>query len=174
MTAYRDQRRAGRDKPPTFRQAEAQVERQERREAYARPAQERDNDAPPPAYPDTLLWDIATRFEMRARENHVSLGGRNAPWIYRRLADTVERSGMREMKFRDGKNQPVELRLAGRAVVAVFWNYAPWDRDGDVIGQFADQVMFDDCLEKMKDRWYNRRMVKRMAALREKRVNGEG
>lgn len=163
-----------RDKRPTFRQSEAQVERQERREAWSRPAQERDNDAPPAAYSDELLWNIATRFEMRARENRVSLGGRNAPWIYRRVADTVERSGMRGMEFRDGWDRPVELRLAGRAVVAVFWNHAPWDRDGDVIGQFADQVMFDDCLEKMKDRWYNRRLVKKMRALREKRVNGEG
>lgn len=163
-----------RDKRPTFRQSEAQVERQERRETYARPAQQRDNDRPPEAYPDELLWNIATRFEMRARENRVSLGGRNAPWIYRRLADTVERSGMRGMKFRDGRNQPVELHMAGRALVAVFWNYAPWDRDGDVIGQFADQVMFDDCLEKMKERWYNRRLVKRMDKLREKRASGEG
>jgi hypothetical protein len=167
-------RSSDRDKRPTFRQAADQVERQDRREAYARPAQQRDSNRPPEAYPDELLWDIATRFEMRARDNRVSLGGRNAPWIYRRLAETVDRSGMREMEFRDGHDQPVPLRLAGRALVAVFWNYAPWDGDGDVIGQFADQVMFDDCLEKMKDRWYNRRLVRKLNAVREKRASGEG
>jgi hypothetical protein len=109
---------------------------------------------------------MAIRFEELAYENRVSLGGRGAPYLAAMFRESVERSGMLTRKYRDGDSKPVPLPLVGRTVVRLFWDKAPWDREGDVARQFADPIMFEDCLAAVVERWANRRGHKDLVARR--------
>lgn len=102
------------------------------------------------------VMSMAVRFEELAYENRVSLGGRGAPYLAAMFRDPVNRSGVLSMKVRDSEAKLVDTGKVLRNVARMFWERAPWDREGDVARQFADPIMFEDCLAAVKTRWRNR------------------
>lgn len=102
------------------------------------------------------VMSLAIRFEELAYENRVSLGGKGAPYLAAMFRDPVNRSGILGMKVRDGDGRLVDTGKVLRNVCRMFWEWAPWDRDGDVARQFADPIMFEECLDAVRKRWRNR------------------
>lgn len=107
---------------------------------------------------------MSLEFERLAYKHRVGLGGRGVPYIYKALAQSVDRSGMRDMECRDGNAKLVRGAELGVRLIRFFWDQAPWDRDGDVISQFADPMMFEDCLAEMVKRWHSQRLHKAFQA----------
>lgn len=128
------------------------------------PPQPRSAQAPvassgqPSGYGDGLLWAMAEEFERQAYDNRVSLSGKGVPYIYRALAQSVDRAEIRALRCTDGDSRPVSVPEFGVRLVRFFWNHAPWDRDGDLISQFADPIMFEDCRDALLQRWEGRRV----------------
>lgn len=108
-------------------------------------------------YGDTLLWSMAEEFERQAYDNGVRLSV-GVPYIYKALALSVERSGIRDLVCKDGDSKTVRGDELGVRLVRFFWDNAPWDPDGDVVSEFAAPLMFEDCLKAMQERWLNRRI----------------
>jgi hypothetical protein len=104
------------------------------------------------------VMSMAVRFEELAYENRVSLDGKQARYLAKMFQRPVELSGILGMKVRDENGKPVPAGRLCRMVVRMFWNRAPWDREGDVAYQFADPVSFEDCLKAVVDRWTNLRL----------------
>jgi hypothetical protein len=101
---------------------------------------------------------MAGEFERLAYKHRVGLGGRGVPYIYKALAETADRSGIRDIECRDGNAKVVRGAELGVRLVRFFWDRAPWDGSGDVIAQFSDPIMFEDCLAKMREIWQLRRV----------------
>lgn len=129
----------------------------EQQDSEAAQPERRDPGKRPAGYGDELLWAMAEEFERLAYKHRVGLGGRGVPYIYKALAETADRSGIRDMECRDGNAKVVRGAELGVRLVRFFWDRAPWDGAGDVISQFADPIMFEECLVAMRKAWQRRR-----------------
>jgi hypothetical protein len=101
------------------------------------------------------VMSMAIRFKELAYENRVMIEGKfvSAAYLAAIFRDPVAQSGMLTRKYHDGDGKPVSHGKVGRNVVRMFWDRAPWDRDGDIVRQFADPVMFEECLKAVVERW---------------------
>jgi hypothetical protein len=114
----------------------------------------------PKGYADDLLWEMATVFERMAYEERVAT--RSVPYVYKALAQAVDRSGMRTLTCWDGAGLPVRGVDLGVRLVRFFWNRYPWDRSGDVLSQFASPVAFDGHFRALRKRWHSKRTGRQM------------
>lgn len=110
----------------------------------------------PKGYGNDLLWAMAEEFERQAYANRVMLRG-GVPYIYKAMAQAVDRRGMQTLICTDGKGREVKGTDLGVRLVRFFWNRWPWDRDGDLIYQFSNSVALEQILRELERRWKSRR-----------------
>lgn len=112
----------------------------------------------PKGYGDELRWAMADEFIRQARAN-VYYMGVGVPYVYKALTEALTLSGLRRMDPKRWvyKGRQIRMYEVGIHLVRYFWNHAPWDRHGDILQQFTDQAMFDDCLAEMLAGWQRQR-----------------
>jgi hypothetical protein len=111
---------------------------------------------------DAVLDNMAHDFLVRAAREELHLG-KNEVWLKKAFAETVDRSGMRTHKFRDGTGTYVEPYVLARVVVAYYFKeIVPYlSSDAEVIPTFADFVTFRGILVDLDRMWRRRNLLRK-------------